>query len=459
MANNSYSTSDNTPEIFFNATDNLDLALSCALYLNGIGYGGSVVMSGVMSSVTTNATVPDGNYSINVTCYDNVNNLGVNDTTWIFIDSTFPQINIVYPQNMSYSINVSSLNYTIFDINAQTCWYSLNGTTNTTINCGTNATGLTSIEGSNTWKVWANDTLNNVNSSSVTFFKDTIYPSINFTSPTDRGVIQSTRKDIIINVTANDSYLNTIKIYLYNSSKGLINTATSSNPNYIDFTSLSNGLYFFNASANDTVGNTNWTETINVTVNFVEIPSGGGVGGGIGVFENSTVICQYIYDFIAINKGRLNYSVSELEPLVKLINSETYPDVSVSLNVSLYISDFENKCNRSYPRFKKVQDNFTIIDYENNNVHCSKEINSTFTVLNIKFNMDSSIPFFSINMQNLSCNSIDWLRWFFRISGSEGIYYINGLKLYWILIAGILAVSIFLIISLRKGEKYERKGY
>jgi len=459
MANNSYSTSDNTPSIFFNATDNLDLALSCALYLNGTGYGGTIVTSGIMDSITTNATVPDGNYSINVTCYDNVNNIGFNDTTWIFIDSLFPQINIVYPQNINYSINVSRLNYTIFDINAQTCWYSLNnGTTNTSINCGTNATNLTSHEGYNTWKVWANDTLNNVNSSSVTFLKDTIYPSINFTSPTDIGLISSSRNDIKINVIANDSNLDNIKIFFYNSSKDLVNSATFTlSPAYVDFTSLSNGVYFFNASANDTVGNTNWTELRNATVNLTVTPPSGGGGGGIAVYENSTLICEYVYNLISYNKGRLNYSVAELNNFTSFINNNTSPTISSYLTES-YIEDFETRCNKTYPKFKKLLENFTFLDYESKNLSCNKDINATFTVLNIKFNMDSSIPFFSINMQNLSCNSLDWFKWFFRISGSEGIYYINGLKLYWILIAGILAVTIFLIISLRKGERYERKS-
>jgi hypothetical protein len=58
------------------------------------------------------------------------------------------------------------------------------GQANTTVTCGNNATGLTSTEGSNTWIVWINDTAGNTNSSNVTFSKDTILPTINFSLPT-----------------------------------------------------------------------------------------------------------------------------------------------------------------------------------------------------------------------------------------------------------------------------------
>ena len=97
-------------------------------------------------------------------------------------DTTNPNINLIYPaDNTNYSDNVTGLNYTINDVNLQACWYSLNlGSVNTTLTCGTNATGLTSNEGSNTWKIYANDTFGNINSSTSIFFKDSIYPLISY---------------------------------------------------------------------------------------------------------------------------------------------------------------------------------------------------------------------------------------------------------------------------------------
>ncbi|MDP3026162.1 MAG: hypothetical protein Q8N63_00515, partial [Nanoarchaeota archaeon] len=52
----------------------------------------------------------------------------------IITDATAPDISIIYPQNISYSVNASMLNYTASDANLQACWYSLNnGLANTTI--------------------------------------------------------------------------------------------------------------------------------------------------------------------------------------------------------------------------------------------------------------------------------------------------------------------------------------
>ena len=129
MVNGSYSTSQNPPEIFFNATDNLDTALSCQLYLNTTPYGSNIVPSGVISSIVANASVPDGiNYTINITCYDNVNNIGFNDSTWIFINGVYPQFsnNRTHPLNNSQFTNINQFNITINDTNG-TAGIEING--------------------------------------------------------------------------------------------------------------------------------------------------------------------------------------------------------------------------------------------------------------------------------------------------------------------------------------------
>tara|TARA_B100000315_G_C14542855_1_gene571790 strand:+ start:1 stop:1080 length:1080 start_codon:yes stop_codon:yes gene_type:complete len=77
---------------------------------------------------------------------------------------------MTYPLNTTYDSAVTDLKYTIHN-NPLSCWYSLNsGTTNTTITCGANVTGLDSGTGSLTWTVYSNDGLGGENSSSVSFF-------------------------------------------------------------------------------------------------------------------------------------------------------------------------------------------------------------------------------------------------------------------------------------------------
>jgi len=85
-------------------------------------------------------------------------------------DTTAPLLSITYPTATNYTINVSQLNFTVSDeTGMDKCWHNAS-TTNSTPVAVANFTGLTGINGSNTWTVWCNDTSNNVNSSTVTFY-------------------------------------------------------------------------------------------------------------------------------------------------------------------------------------------------------------------------------------------------------------------------------------------------
>jgi len=88
-----------------------------------------------------------------------------------YSDSTGPTISIIYPTATSYT-SVTSLSYTASDSSGvDYCWYSLDsGVTNSTPDSSCeNVTGLSAAVGSHTWTVYANDSLGNENSDSVTF--------------------------------------------------------------------------------------------------------------------------------------------------------------------------------------------------------------------------------------------------------------------------------------------------
>ena len=60
---------------------------------------------------------------------------------------------------------------------------------------------------------------------------------------------------------------NEIMIRLFNSSRIQINSSNSStSPVFINFTGLSDGVYYFNATVNDTYGNSNNTATRTITL-------------------------------------------------------------------------------------------------------------------------------------------------------------------------------------------------
>jgi hypothetical protein len=70
---------------------------------------------------------------------------------------------------------------------------------------------MTSIEGTNTWTVYCNDSLGNLNSSNVTFFKDTSSPAISFINLTPSGGTTTTNTSVIVNISISELSLQEVK--------------------------------------------------------------------------------------------------------------------------------------------------------------------------------------------------------------------------------------------------------
>jgi len=206
----------------------------------------------------------DGLYYFNATATDTLSNLNSTETRNVTIDTIPPTITIISPQNATYNNRTQLVNISASDPNLNTTWF-FNGTANETY---TTSVYRTFAEGSNTIIAYANDSAGNFNSTSITFSIDSIKPSINFTSPTETpSSLINTRNNVLVNVTANDTNLANITVNLYNSTRGLINSSVSStNPYFVNFSDLANGLYYFNATARDSANNANSTETRNVTI-------------------------------------------------------------------------------------------------------------------------------------------------------------------------------------------------
>ena len=162
-----------------------------------------------------------------------------------------PIITVSSPQSTYYKTKSVLID---ISASAQTIWWS-NGTANITY---TSPGYYNFSEGNNTIYIYANGTLGGTNSTMIILDIDTIYPTINFTNPTIPEGNYSA-KAIWANVTANDSYLQAIVIYLYNSTSLVNSTRSATSPLYFNFSTLPDEIYYLNASANDTAGNTNWT--------------------------------------------------------------------------------------------------------------------------------------------------------------------------------------------------------
>jgi hypothetical protein len=162
---------------------------------------------GIINNVTT---LTAGEYKVNLTVNDSLNN--INSTLFLInvtaVDSTFPNMTIIYPVNNSNLSSVTfDLNYTYTEINPGFCWYSNNsGIINSSAETmGTNWTSLTGLENNNNLTLWCNDTTNNVNYTEVSFIIDTIYPNINITYPAN--LTNSTDYDLNVNYTRNDTHI------------------------------------------------------------------------------------------------------------------------------------------------------------------------------------------------------------------------------------------------------------
>ncbi|MFH1221920.1 MAG: right-handed parallel beta-helix repeat-containing protein [Candidatus Micrarchaeota archaeon] len=89
----------------------------------------------------------------------------------LLVDTIKPEVNMTYPTNGSYPIAPDHLDYSIADTNLESCWYTLdNGVTNVSLTCGTDMSisVYPYAPGVQTWRVYANDTAGNLNSSSAT---------------------------------------------------------------------------------------------------------------------------------------------------------------------------------------------------------------------------------------------------------------------------------------------------
>ena len=102
---------------------------------------------------------------------------------------------------------------------------------------------------------------------SYTLILDTTKPLIQYVSPTETSATYLNRNYVLVNVTATDSSLSNITIRLFNSTRAQINSSNSTtSPLFINFSGLSDGQYFFNATAVDQLNNQNSTETRNITI-------------------------------------------------------------------------------------------------------------------------------------------------------------------------------------------------
>ncbi len=328
-----------------------------------------------------------GQHNVSVYANDTWGNSNSSHITFN-VDTTAPDINLTYPLNTTYTINVNQLNYTAGN-DATFCMY-YNGTSNATITtCGQNLTGLISAEGSNTWIVYANDSGNNQNSSSVTFVKDTQYPIFSLfldNNATYSGqlarfnvTITSTNGTVQLNLNATNYTANNLTATVFNVT---INLTATGDYNY-SWLSWGNGsLNNYNTSSlrwfsvNPTPDNTPPTFT-NMLANISYIYPGTGVSIDFNATDTESPISSFtvnqtdkfnitssggwMQNITTLNAGlwNVNVSVNDTSGNTGFLIYTIEVNKSNSANVTLYLDGLTQ--NRSVFSGTKVWLNATLI--------------------------------------------------------------------------------------------------
>ncbi|MEK6664430.1 MAG: Ig-like domain-containing protein, partial [Pseudomonadota bacterium] len=187
------------------------------------------------------------------------------------VDTTAPRVTINSPANTTYAVTSVWANVTLNE-NTGNVTAQLDATTNFSL---TNSSGnwnflLTSLsEGAHNVKIFANDSLGNMNSTvNVSFTVDTTAPRVTINSPLNTTYANTS---IAINVTLNEDSGNVTALVDGATNYSLTN---SSGDWHALVTGLAQGAHNILIQANDSVGNMNRSVNINFTIDtLAPIPS------------------------------------------------------------------------------------------------------------------------------------------------------------------------------------------
>src|SRR3990167_4557806 len=227
----------------------------------------SSTVNSSLDTFSVNTSFADGNYSVNVTARDTFDNQNVTETRNYTIDTIFPTIDFRSDSTSAGNTTHSYINITVNanDVHQDNTSVFLHNTTqllNITSFSGSIATLNVSLrDGTYNYNATAYDTFDHANSTAtreVTI--DTIFPIIQFEDATTPAGDWSLTF-IQVNVTASDTRLTNITIFLYNATEVRNITINASSPSFVNYTDLTSGTYYVNATAYDTHGHANSTST------------------------------------------------------------------------------------------------------------------------------------------------------------------------------------------------------
>ncbi len=235
--------------------------------------------TGVNGTYIFNKIISDGDHNWSILAVNNISDFVESETRVFTIDSTSPTINITFPTEIinSHTINNNlSVNWTVSDLNLDTCILQFEGV-NRTVTCLDNQTQINITNTVNrTIIFFANDTFGNINSSSRSWNYLSFQNLLTFNTST----FETARETFTVNITTNGTTPTSARL-IYNGTEFTGATVTSLGGNdfnisrTIDIPLISgnNTLFHFNFSiASTEVSTDDGSQSVNLTTfEFCEV--------------------------------------------------------------------------------------------------------------------------------------------------------------------------------------------
>lgn len=343
----------------------------------------TVTLGGVLQSiVSVPIALVEGAYTWFWKAFDIAGNQATTTNQSTIVDFTLPKIIVYYPVNgANYTYIVTNLTANIFEETRDNLTIKLNSDpeillANLTFYNSTyllfnplnqsNSTftiyNISATQGTNNWTLYytghsAVDIPAKIANQTI-FFVDSVKPLVSFVSPTDQNNSYINRTNIIYNVTAYDTNLKNLTVYLYNSTGSIIQTnivspITANTTSYGTFSGLSDVDYSFNAVACDTLGNCNTTQS-----NLIHVDSSYPVitfVNGNQTLNANTLVTAYDLTAIWANISATNRYLTNLT--LSLIGNNNGINFSNTQNISNLLI---NQTSLSYNWTGLIDGNYTI---------------------------------------------------------------------------------------------------
>lgn len=423
---------DNTPEIRFNITDNLDNVLNYSLYINNAFNMTNFTGNGTFTGINL-SQLGDGEYNLTIEALDNAGNRENSSFIVIYIDTTPPAPRILTLNLSNFTdstpemhFNISdnmapSLNFTFYVDSAE----SASGNATNGVDRNINLTTL--ADGYRTVILEAMDLAGNrANSSFIGINIDTTAPTITIENP---GEGEALGYMIDILATVNDNFIGvgsvwyTIKnasfTYLKN---GTLNATTNFDDLWNSSVDVGENTEFMAVNltvyANDTFGNMNnlsrvfFVDNKKPSINFV-VPGGHDFNGNFNLDirvqnRNLTTSTYNITNSTGSLKGNntntsINLAQFNWTELIDISGTSAYPEGVYNMAVMAVDSVGNNRTSTNYFRIDRtaptvlsnfsgdlynttsleLQFNFTAIDLWNSYLMCNLTIDSSIIAANI----------------------------------------------------------------------------